>query len=246
MTGVDLPTIDDLPVENRRVLVRADLNVPLAGDLDGRPVVADDARLLAALPTIQELRGRGAAVILVSHLGRPHGPDATLSLAPVAARLSALAVTRVTLAPEVVGPAVHALSERLEPGSILMLENVRFEAGETRNDPALADALADLADVYVDDAFATAHRTHASTVGVAERLPAAAGRLLERELSALGGLLEDPRRPLVAVLGGAKVSDKLGVVRRFLQIADVICIGGAMAMPFLAAEGRGIGASPCA
>lgn len=245
MLPIDLPTLDDLSVENRRVLVRADLNVPLADDLDGIPRIADETRLLAALPTLEELRGCGAAVVLVSHLGRPRGREAALSLAPVAERLSRLTHARVTLAPDVVGPAVRGLSGRLEPGNVLMLENVRFEPGETRNDPALADALAELADVYVDDAFATAHRAHASTVGVAQRRPAAAGRLLERELSALGGLIEDPPRPLVAVLGGAKVSDKLGVVRRLLELADVVCIGGAMAMPFLAAEGRPTGASLC-
>src|SRR5579875_1580603 len=244
MPPTELPTIDELAVEGRRVLLRADLNVPLAAGPRGAPCVADDARLLAAVPTIQELRARGAASVLVSHLGRPHGRDPRLSLRPVAERLQALTAARVTLAPGVVGPEVRALSARLQPGDILLLENVRFEPGETQNDPALADALAELADVYVDDAFATAHRAHASTVGVAQRLPAAAGRLRAHELSVLGELTEHPVRPLVAVLGGAKVADKLEVVRRFLQTADVICVGGALAMPLLAATGRRIGDSP--
>jgi phosphoglycerate kinase len=236
-----LRTLEDLDFAGRRVLLRADLNVPLT---DGR--VADDARILAALPTIEELQHGGAAIVLVSHLGRPHGTDPALSLRPVAQRLRELTGTRVTLAPAVVGEAVQRLAERLKAGEILLLENVRFEDGETKNDPKLARALAALADLYVNDAFAAAHRAHASTTGVAALLPSAAGRLIERELDALGTLLEHPSRPLVVVLGGAKVSDKLGVVERFLNTADHILIGGAMAFPFLAAQGHSLGATPCA
>lgn len=240
-----LPTIDDLPLDAHRVLVRADLNVPLVDDGSGHPTVADDSRVHAVLPTLEELRGRGASIVLVSHLGRPHGPEPGLSLRPVVERLQELTSAPVTLAPGVVGPAVRALAEQLAPGAILVVENVRFEPGETRNDPGLAAGLAELADAYVDDAFATAHRAHASNVGVAELLPSAAGRLLEREVSVLTALILDPDPPLIAVLGGAKVTDKLGVVHRFLQIADVLCIGGAMALAFLAAAGHSIGDSPC-
>ena len=240
-TPTRLRTIDDLDLGGWRVLLRADLNVPLK---DGR--VADDARILASLPTIEELRHRGCAIVLVSHLGRPHGVDAALSLRPVAERLRQLTDAPVTLAPAVVGDDVQRLAEGLRPGEILLLENVRFEPGETTNDSRLADSLAALADYYVNDAFGAAHRAHASTVGTADRLPSAAGRLMEREVGALSAILEHPARPLVAVLGGAKVADKIGVVRRFLEIADSVLIGGAMAFPFLAAEGRRTGASRCA
>jgi phosphoglycerate kinase len=236
-----LRTIDDLDVAGRRVLLRADLNVPLD---NGR--VADDARILASLPTIEELRRRGAAIVLISHLGRPHGIDRALSLAPVAERLAQLTEATVTLAPAVVGDEVRDIAERLTPGEILLLENVRFEPGETANDPQLAQALASLADVYVDDAFGSAHRAHASTEGVTHLLPSAAGRLMEREVAALEEILKQPSRPLVAVLGGAKVADKIGVVQRFLEIADTLLIGGAMAFPFLAAAGHSVGASRCA
>jgi phosphoglycerate kinase len=240
-----LPTIDDLPREAHRVLVRADLNVPLTDDGSGHLTIADDSRLRAALPTLEELRARGSAIVLASHLGRPHGREPRLSLRPVAERLRELTSAPVTLAPGVVGPAVRSLARQLAPGAILLLENVRFEPGETRNDPGLAAGLAELADAYVDDAFATAHRAHASNVGVAELLPSVAGRLLEHEVSVLTALMLDPDPPLIAVLGGMKVTDKLGVVHRFLQIADVLCIGGAMALAFLAAGGHSIGDSPC-
>jgi phosphoglycerate kinase len=233
-------TLDDLDLDGRRVLVRADLNVPLENG-----AVADDARILAALPTIEELRGRGASIVLVSHLGRPKGTDPSLSLAPVAERLRELTDAGVTLAPAVVGEEVERLAAELAPGEILLLENVRFEPGETTNDPELAAALARLADVYVDDAFGAAHRAHASTEGVAHLLPSAAGRLLEREVAALEGILENPARPLVAVLGGAKVADKIGVVERFLELADQLIIGGAMVFPFLSAQGHAVGASLC-
>jgi phosphoglycerate kinase len=236
-----LRTIDDLDVSGRRVLVRADLNVPL-----DHGWVADDSRIRAALPTIEELCDRGAAIVLVSHLGRPSGVDPALSLRPVAERLAELTDAPVTLAPAVLGNEVRRMAEALSPGEILLLENVRFEAGETVNDPVLSRSLAALADAYVDDAFGAAHRAHASTEGVAHLLPSAAGRLIECELRALGSVLENPTRPLVAVLGGAKVADKIGVVRRFLGIADELMIGGAMAFPFLAAQGHRLGASPCA
>jgi phosphoglycerate kinase len=239
-------SIDDLDVGGRRVLVRVDFNVPLADGPGGRPVVADDTRIRAALATIEELRARGARLVLASHLGRPGGRrDQGLSLAPVADRLRELTGARVELAPAVVGPEVQALSEALGDGEILVLENVRFEAGETSDDPALARGLAALADLYVNDAFGAAHRAHASTAGVAALLPSAAGRLLEREVRTLRGILEDPRRPLAAIIGGAKVADKIGVLDRFLELADVIMIGGAMCFPFLAAQGHPVGASLC-
>jgi phosphoglycerate kinase len=239
-------SIDDLDVRGRRVLVRVDFNVPLGAGPDGGPVVADDTRIVAALATIEELRERGARLVLVSHLGRPEGRRVKgLSMAPVAARLRELTDAEVTLAPAVVGEEVRALAERLRDGEILLLENVRFEAGETRNDPDLAAALAELADVYVDDAFGAAHRAHASTEGVAHLLPSAAGRLLEREVRTLTGILEHPRHPLVAIIGGAKVADKIGVIDRFLEIADVLVIGGAMCFPFLCAQGHAVGDSLC-
>jgi phosphoglycerate kinase len=237
--------IDALDVRGRRVLVRVDFNVPLA-DADGRRVVADDARIRAALPTIEELRERGARLVLVSHLGRPGGRvDQRLSMAPVAERLRELVGADVTLAPEVAGERARALSEQLQPGEILLLENVRFEPGEQANDPGFARALAELADAYVNDAFGTAHRAHASTEGVAHLLPSAAGRLLEAEVRTLGAILERPARPLVAIVGGAKVADKIGVIDRFLQIADTVIVGGAMCFPFLRAQGHTVGDSLC-
>ncbi len=239
-------SIDELDVSGRRVLVRVDFNVPLERDSTGVCRVADDTRIAAALPTIEELRARGARLMLVSHLGRPGGHvDQTLSLAPVAARLRELSGAKVTLAPAVVGEQVRALAESLADGEILLLENVRFEAGEESNDPDLARALAALADLYVNDAFGAAHRAHASTEGVAHLLPCAAGRLLEREVRTLSGILEDPAHPLVAVVGGAKVADKIAVIERFLEIAEVVIIGGAMCFPFLCAQGHTVGDSLC-
>ncbi len=242
-----LVTLDDLDVENQRVLLRADLNVPLEQtSLDTPTQVGDDTRIRAALETIAELRRRHGRLVLVSHLGRPVDRDPRLSMRPVAERVAELIGTEVKLAPAVVGAQVRRMTEALAPGDVLMLENVRYEQGETRNDPALVSALAELADVYVNDAFGTAHRAHASTEGIAHRLPSGAGRLMEREVRMLSAIVEDPRRPLATILGGAKVSDKIGVIERFLQIADVLCIGGAMCFPFLAAQGHGIGASLCA
>ena len=250
-------SLDDLDVRGRRVLVRVDFNVPLAtaeqsssGSSEsaaGELVIADDTRIRAALPTIEELRARGARLVLVSHLDRPEGRRVPgLSLAPIAARLQELlGGVKVAFSPDVVGARARALTERLGDGELLLLENVRFEPGETANDPEFARALAELADLYVDDAFGVAHRAHASTEGVAHLLPSAAGRLLEREVSTLCAILERPRRPLVAVIGGAKVADKIAVIDRFLQIADTVIIGGAMCFPFLVAQGHTVGDSLC-
>jgi phosphoglycerate kinase len=241
-----LRTIDDMDVEGRRVLLRADFDVPLTPASAGVPVgVADDTRIRAALPTIEELRRRGARLVLVSHLDRPQGPDRAYSMRPVANRLGRLMGTPIRLAPTVIGADVVDLTELLAPGQVLMLENVRFEAGETRNDPRLASALAELGDLYVNDAFASTHMGHASTSGVARLLPSAAGRLMEREVYALSAIVDQPARPLVAVLGGARLADKVGVVRRFLQLADVVCIGGGVCFPFLAARGHRVGQSLC-
>ena len=227
-------TLRDLgDLQGKRVLLRVDFNVPL----DERGQVADDSRIRAALPTIAELRNRGAALVLVSHLGRPKDREPELSMRAAANRLAELTGADVTLAPGVIGGEVEAFAANLSAGDVLVLENVRYEPGETRNDPELAAGLARLADVYVDDAFGVAHRAHASTEGVARLLDErAAGLLLEREMTVLTELLEDPARPLVAVLGGAKVSDKIAVIERFLHIADTILIGGAMCFPFLAAR----------
>jgi phosphoglycerate kinase len=236
-------TLRDLgDLDGKRVLVRVDFNVPLA---DG--AVTDDMRIRAAVPTIEELRRRGARLVLVSHLGRPKDREHELSLAPVAKRLGELIEAPVRLAPGVVGEEVRAAVDELGDGDVLLLENVRYEPGETKNDPDLARSLASLADVYVDDAFGAAHRAHASTEGVARLVDErAAGLLLEREVNTLMGVLEDPGRPLVSVLGGAKVSDKIAVIERFLKTADTIIIGGAMCFPFLAAGGHSVGDSLCA
>jgi phosphoglycerate kinase len=245
-TTDQLPTIGDVDVEDQRVLLRLDFDVPLSRASNGTPAqVADDTRILAALVTIEELRRRGARVILLSHLGRPEGPDPAWSMRPLAERLAKLTGAPVPLAPAVIGSEVRELTERLLPGEMLMLENVRFEAGEMRNDPRLGSALAELADVYVDDAFASAHRTYASTETVAHRLPGAAGRLMEREVYALTVVVERPARPLVAVLGGTKIHDKIGLIRRFAECADAVCIGGALCFPFLSTLGHDVGRSTC-
>jgi len=231
-------SVRDANVEDKRVLLRADLNVPLENG-----EVADDSRIRASLPTIELLRDRGARIVLVSHLGRPKGHDPSLSMAPVAKRLSELLAAPVEQAPAVVGEDVKAMAAKLGQGEVLMLENSRFEEGETKNDPALAEALAGLADLYVNDAFGTAHRAHATTEGVAHRLPGYAGLLLEQEVEQLSAVRDDPRRPLVVVLGGAKVTDKLGVIDHFLGFAEEILIGGAMCFSFFKAEGRDTGNS---
>ncbi len=238
-----MKTLRDLGnLDGKRVLVRVDFNVPLENG-----AVADDLRIRAALPTIEELRRRGARIVLVSHLGRPKDREPSLSLAPVGARLGELLGAPVSVAPGVVGEEVSDAVNALGEGDLLLLENVRYERGETKNDPSFAKSLAELADVYVDDAFGAAHRAHASTEGVARLVPEhAAGLLLEREVSTLSAVLEDPARPLVSVLGGAKVSDKIGVIDAFRERADTILIGGAMCFPFLAAQGHTVGDSLCA
>jgi phosphoglycerate kinase len=225
-------TLDDLDVDGKRVLVRVDFNVPLDGDR-----ITDDARIQAALPTLRELREMGARqLVLLAHLGRPKGRDAKFSLKPAAERLSALLDVEVQLAPDL---------DAVPDAEVVMVENVRFFAGETKNDEALAQRYAALADVYVNDAFGAAHRAHASTEAVAHLLPSAAGRLLEREVATLTGILEDPQRPLVAVVGGAKVTDKIGVLEAFLERADSVLIGGAMCFPFFKASGHAVGDSLC-
>ena len=234
-TGVTFgkKTLRDLKVERGMpVLVRVDFNVPLK---DGR--VGDDARIRAALPAVEQLRDAGARVILCSHLGRPKGQDPATSLAPVSARLGELIGSRVYQAPEVVGPEARRGAARLEPGEVLVLENTRWESGETKNDPRLASRLAELGDAFVLDAFGSAHRAHASTAGVAELLPSYAGPLLEKEVTTLRGVIESPERPLVVVLGGAKVTDKVELIDRFLDIADALLIGGAMCFAFFRAQG---------
>jgi phosphoglycerate kinase len=233
-------TVRDLDVATgEAVLARVDFNVPLE---DGR--VTDDARIRAALPTIELLLERNARLVLCSHLGRPKGRDPETSLKPVSDHLGELIDARVHQAPDVVGPEVRRGVERLDPGAVLVLENTRWERGETENDPELSKQLATLADAYVNDAFGAAHRAHASTVGVTEFLrPAVAGLLLEREVVTLRSIIEAPERPLVVVLGGAKVSDKVALIERFLDDADVLLIGGAMCFSFFRAQGISTGDS---
>ncbi len=232
-------TVRDYDFQGKRALVRVDFNVPLD---DGK--VADDTRIRAALPTLRYLLEHGAALILCSHLGRPKGerrPD--LSLRPVAAALEGLIEAPVSFVGDCVGPEVEAAASALKPGEVLLLENTRFHPEEKKNDPAFARQLASLADVFVNDAFGTAHRAHASNVGVAQFLPALAGLLMEKEIRYLGQVLADPQRPFVAILGGAKISDKIGVIRNLLTKADQILIGGGMANTFFLAEGYPVGES---
>jgi phosphoglycerate kinase len=231
-------SVRDAPAGASPVLLRVDFNVPLEGG-----GVADDTRIRAALPTIELLRERGAVLVLVSHLGRPKGRDPELSMAPVSARLAELIGTDVVQAPDVVGPEVERMAAELEPGDVMVLENSRYEEGETKNDPELARQLARLGEIYVDDAFGAAHRAHATTEGVAHLLPAYAGLLLEREVVELTKVRDEPTPPLVVILGGAKVTDKIAVIERFLETADEILIGGAMCFSFFRAEGLGTGDS---
>ena len=260
-------TVKDVDVKDKKVLLRCDFNVPMAKD--GSGVITDDKRIRAALPTIQYLLDQGAAVIACSHMGKPvatfesykkkqleKGKDeasiteekwkkslAELRMEPVAARLSELLGKPVILADDVVGPDAQAKASALKSGEILLLQNTRFEKGETKNDPALAKAMADMAEIYVSDAFGAVHRAHASTAGVADYLPAVSGFLIQKELDFIGGALASPKRPLVAILGGSKVSSKIGVINNLLEIADTIIIGGGMAYTFSAAQGGKVGGS---
>lgn len=234
---MDLRSLSDLDVDGATVLLRADLNVPLR---DGR--VADDFRIVASLPTIEALRSAGGRVVVCSHLGRPKGPDPTLSMHPVGARMSELGGFDVVTTADVGGPDSLRLA-RAGGDSVVLLENTRFDPGETTNSPDLADAFAELADIFVLDAFGSAHRAHASTVGVAERLPSAVGLLMAEELGAFQRLVHEPERPFVVVLGGAKVSDKLGVMKALLPKVDAMLVGGAMCFTLLAAEGFEVGES---
>jgi len=239
VSAVNRATIDDVEVTGRRVLVRVDFNVPMA---DGR--IVDDRRIREAVPTIEALRSRGARVLVATHLGRPKGKvDDSLRVAPLAERLGELLGAPVRVATDVAGPSAQALSQGLRDGEVGMLENVRFEPGEEANDPDFARSLAALADIYVNDAFGTAHRAHASTEGVGHALPAVAGYLMTRELEMLGGVLEAPRRPLVAIIGGAKISSKIGVLRHLLPRVDALWVGGAMACTFYRALGEETGTS---
>jgi len=226
-------TVKDVDVKGKRVLVRVDFNVPLK---DGK--VTDDTRIKAALPTINYLLENGAALVLCSHLGRPKGePKPEFSLKPVSDYLNAMVDAKVSFVDDCIGPQVKAAVDALANGEILVLENTRFHAGEKKNDPEMAKELASLADLFVNDAFGTAHRKHASNVGVAEYLPAVAGLLLEKEIQYLDQAIEDPKKPFVAILGGAKVSDKIGVIQNLLEKADSVLIGGGMANTFFKAQG---------
>ncbi len=241
MNALNKKTIEDIDVEGKRVLVRCDFNVPLDNG-----VITDDKRIRESLPTIKYLLEHGAKVILCSHLGRPKGEfNMKYSLAPVAKRLSELLGMEVKMASDVIGDSAKSLAASLKDGEAMLLENVRFHAEEEKNDPEFAKSLASLAEVYVNDAFGTAHRAHASTAGVAKYLPAVCGYLIQKEISVMGGALENPKRPFVAILGGAKVSDKIGVITNLLEKVDTLIIGGGMAYTFLKAQGHKIGTSIC-
>ena len=234
-------SIRDISPKGKRILVRCDFNVPLDGS-----TITDDKRITEALPTVRYLMEQGGRVILCSHLGRPKGQvNLKYSLAPVAARLSELLGCPVPLSSDIIGEEAHRLADSLEDGQVMLLENVRFDAREEKNDPEFAKELASLAELYVNDAFGTAHRAHASTAGVADYLPAVCGFLIEKEIGFLGGALENPKRPFVAILGGAKVSDKIGVIRSLLEKVDSLVIGGGMAYTFVKAQGGAIGDSLC-
>ena len=238
MTDSALPTLDTLDHAGRTVLIRSDLNIPIDGG-----AVGDTFRITASLPTIDEVRSTATRVIVASHLGRPKGADSAFSMAPVATALAELGGFETVQAPGVFGPEVHAAIEAAPEGAVVVLENTRFEPGERKNDPIVADGLASLADVFVNDAFGTAHRAHASNVGVSERLPSAAGRLLQAEIEAFDRLLHQPERPYVVIMGGAKISDKLGVIENLLPDVDLMLIGGGMCFTLLKAAGYAVGDS---
>ena len=238
-SALNKKTVEDIEVSGKRVLVRCDFNVKMENG-----VITSDKRIVASLPTIKYLIEKGAKVILCSHLGRPKGEyNPEFSMAPVAECLSKYLGQEVKLAKDVVGDSAHELAASLKDGEVMLLENVRFEPGETKNDPELSKKFASLADVYVNDAFGSAHRAHSSTAGVADYLPSAVGYLIQKEIKFIGGALENPVRPLVAILGGAKVSDKIGVITNLLDKCDTVIIGGGMAYTFFAAQGYSIGTS---
>ena len=241
MTSYNKKTVEDIDVKGKKVLVRCDFNVPLA---DG--VITDDKRIRESVKTLKYLLDNGAAVVACSHLGRPKGEfNMKYSLAPVAERLSQLLGMDVIMASDVIGEDAKAKAAALKPGQIMLLENVRFHKEEEKNDPAFAKELASMADIYVNDAFGTAHRAHASTAGVADYLPAVCGYLIQKEISIMGKALEDPKRPFVAILGGAKVSDKIGVIENLIDKVDTLIIGGGMAYTFMRSMGNSIGTSIC-
>jgi phosphoglycerate kinase len=241
MTSYNKKTVEDIDVKGKKVLVRCDFNVPLA---DGK--ITDDKRIRESIKTLKYLLDNGAAVIACSHLGRPKGEfNMKYSLAPVAARLSELLGMDVAMASDVIGEDAKAKAAALKPGEMMLLENVRFHKEEEKNDPAFAKELASMAEIYVNDAFGTAHRAHASTAGVADYLPAVCGYLIQKEISIMGQALEDPKRPFVAILGGAKVSDKIGVINNLIDKVDTLIIGGGMAYTFMRAMGNSTGTSIC-
>ena len=241
MNVLNKKSVEDIDVKGKKVLVRCDFNVKME---DG--VITSDKRIVASLPTIKYLLDNGAKVIACSHLGRPKGEfNPEFSLAPVAVRLGELLGIEVKMAKDVIGESAQALAADLKEGEVLLLENVRFHAEETKNDPEFSKALASLAEIYVNDAFGSAHRAHSSTTGVADYLPAVCGYLIRKELQYIGGALENPKRPLVAILGGAKVSDKIGVITNLMDKVDTLIVGGGMAYTFFAANGHSVGTSIC-
>ena len=241
MNVLNKKSVEDIDVKGKKVLVRCDFNVKME---DG--VITSDKRIVASLPTINYLLEHGAKLILCSHLGRPKGEfKPEFSLAPVAARLGELLGIEVKMAKDVIGESAKALAADLKEGEVLLLENVRFHKEETKNDPEFSKALASLAEIYVNDAFGSAHRAHCSTTGVADYLPAVGGFLIRKELEYIGGALESPKRPLVAILGGAKVSDKIGVITNLMEKVDTLIVGGGMAYTFFAAQGHTVGTSIC-
>ncbi|HNX14620.1 MAG TPA: phosphoglycerate kinase [Oscillospiraceae bacterium] len=241
MQNLNKKTVEDIDVSGKRVLARCDFNVPLKDN-----VITDDKRIVEALPTIKYLIAKGAKVILCSHLGRPKGEfNMKYTLAPVAAHLSKLLGKPVAMAKDVIGPDAKAKAAALKNGDVMLLENVRFHAEEEKNDPAFSKELASMAEIFVNDAFGTAHRAHSSTAGVAAYLPAVCGYLIQKEIAIMGGALENPKRPFVAILGGAKVSDKIGVINALLEKVDMLIIGGGMAYTFFKAFGCEVGTSIC-